>query len=338
MLIPLLFLTVSIAVSQQCTNYPENPAGSFNVTILVDGQNRTFQLFSPWNEFSCGPNSYCVGPPKVPRPLVINWHGCNSHVPVVKIRPYKIIFSLMTICTQVAYQEQISRIEQAASDYNYYSITPVGTLEPLMQDYGWNTNGVKCGSPGADDFLFAEKLLEYAENHLCVDTSRVYSTGFSTGGFHSYALGCHMTSKFAGIAPIAGSIGKHYFDECKYGDAISVLSFHSKDDKTVPYDGNIDWESQSTITTMWELRNGCTNETDIVTYESETTVCHRKECPGAAVEECTLIGLDHCWVGGRSGGFFTPGSCAKQPGDVDATSHMFETWEREAAAKKSKHN
>lgn len=310
-------VSVSVIAAQQCVDYPQHPSGSFNITINVNNQNRTFQLFSPWNEFSCGTNKYCTGPPKEPRPLVINWHGCNSHVPVV------------------AYQEQISRIEQGASDFNYYSITPVGSLEPFLQDYGWNTNGIKCGTPGTDDFLFAEKLLEYAETTLCVDMSRVYSTGFSTGAFHSYALGCHLTNKFAGIAPIAGSIGKAYFDECKVGDSISVLSFHSKDDQTVPYDGNVDWESQPTVTAMWEERNGCTNDTEsVITYQSETTVCRRKECPGAAVEDCTLVGLDHCWVGGRSGGFFTPGSCVKQPGDIDATTHMFETWEREDAAKK----
>lgn len=233
---------------------------------------------------------------------------------------------------QVAYQEQISRIEQAASDFNYYVITPVGSREPLLDDYGWNTDGIKCGSPGTDDLLYAEKLIEYAESHLCVDRSRIYSTGFSTGGFHSYALGCHLTGKFAGIAPVAGSMGRLYVDECREGDPLSVISFHSKDDKTVPYDGNADWESQPSVTALWEARNGCTNETvAVVTYQSETTLCTRKECSGAPVEDCTLVGLDHCWVGGRSGGFFTPASCVKQAGDVDATQHMFETWESEAA-------
>ena len=41
-------------------------------------------------------------------------------------------------------------------------------------------------------------------------------------------------------------------------------------------------------------------------------------------------------VGGRSGGFQTPGSCVKQKGDIDATVHMFETWEREASIKNKK--
>ena len=217
-----------------------------------------------------------MGPPQQPRPLVINWHGCNAHVPVV------------------AYQEQVSKIEQAASDYLYYAITPVGSQDPFNQ-YGWNTYGIQCGKVDTDDFAFAQALLDYAETHLCVDMSRVYSTGFSTGGFHSYALGCSMTNQFAGIAPIAGSVGRNFFSDCVNGPPISVLSFHSKDDGTVPYDGNALWESQPSVTAMWAQRNGCTNESATVTYTSATTVCKRLECPGAAVEDCSLVGLDHCW-------------------------------------------
>ena len=79
----LLLFSIAFVDGQKCVEYPEFPSGSFNVTIIVDNQDRTFQLFTPWNEFSCGKNSYCTGPPKEPRPLVFNWHGCNAHVPVV---------------------------------------------------------------------------------------------------------------------------------------------------------------------------------------------------------------------------------------------------------------
>lgn len=88
-----------------------------------------------------------MGPPQQPRPLVINWHGCNAHVPVV------------------AYQEQVSKIEQAASDYLYYAITPVGSQDPFNQ-YGWNTYGIQCGKVGTDDFAFAQALLDYAGDSL----------------------------------------------------------------------------------------------------------------------------------------------------------------------------
>ena len=48
---------------------------------------------------------------------------------------------------------------------------------------GWNTDGIKCGAIGVDDFAFFEALLAFAERELCVDLSRVYAIGFSTGAF-----------------------------------------------------------------------------------------------------------------------------------------------------------
>lgn len=38
--------------------------------------------------------------------------------------------------------------------------------------------------------------------------------------------------------------------------------------------------------------------------------------------------MDHCWYGGRSGGFHT---CVPEEGNVDMTAHMFEFWEELAA-------
>jgi len=224
---------------QQCDEYPALPSGSFNVTSK-DGS-RTWQVFTPWNEFSC--SGYCVGPPKTPRPLVINWHGCNAHVPVVAYQEQV----SQEVCSPMYREQQltrtlvaqVSKIEQAASDYGWYAITPVGTKEGLISEFGWNTLGIKCGKVGVDDFKFADELLDWASKNLCVDLDRVYSTGFSTGAFHSYSLACRKPSKFAGIAPIAGSIGRVYYNECESGDPVSVLSFHSKDDKTVPYSGEI---------------------------------------------------------------------------------------------------
>ncbi|GMI33212.1 hypothetical protein TeGR_g3116 [Tetraparma gracilis] len=306
----------ALALSSSCSSYAPLPSGSFNVTIPVGSSNRTFELFTPWSEFEC--DGYCVGPPRDPRPVVINWHGCNAHVPVV------------------AYQEQVSRVEQSAADYGWYAITPVGAREKGIDQFGWNTYGIKCGSVFEDDFDFFDKLLEYMENELCADMSRVYSTGFSTGGFHSNALGCSRASKLAGIAPVAGSIGKLYTSSCDEGEGLDVVSFHSEDDKTVPYNGNFEWHSQPEVTKLWEDRNGC-DLLDIprITHLSATTRCTQRSCANGTVEDCTLIGLDHCWPGGRSGGFETPGSCKPQRGDVDATAHMFAFWEERWQAKQS---
>jgi len=168
---------------------------------------------------------------------------------------------------------------------------------------------------------------------LCC-SERVYSTGFSTGAFHSNALACTRGDKLAGIATVAGSIGKLYGTECGEGGGVDVINFHSKDDGTVPYDGNINWHTNEEVVEIWEDRNECELlDTPRVTFLSTTTVCERKSCKGGNVENCVLKGLDHCWPGGRSGGFEAVGSCKARRGDVDATAHMFAFWEERWAEK-----
>ena len=94
-----------------------------------------------------------------------------------------------------------------------------------------------------------------------------------------------------------------------------------------PENGGVLWANQTEVDAMWRRRNNCTflqTAFPTVTYLSATTICRRWECSGAPVETCTVSGLDHCWVGGRSGGFPT---CVPRRGDVDATKHMMDLWD-----------
>jgi hypothetical protein len=65
-------------------------------------------------------------------------------------------------------------VKEAAMNYGYYSITPVGT-HSLDGDVGWNADGIPCGTLGVDDFAFFEGILNYSKANLCVNTSRIYT-------------------------------------------------------------------------------------------------------------------------------------------------------------------
>jgi len=54
--------------------------------------------------------------------------------------------------------------------------------------------------------------------------------------------------------------------------------------------------------------------------------CTRVECPNAPIESCHVDDLNHCWIGGRSGGFNELGDCRRRPGDVDSSRRMFRFW------------
>ena len=89
-------------------------SGTVNVTITVDGRDRLFELYSPWqSRGTCGLDAYCTGPPTEPtRGLILNWHGCNKHYPILD------------------YHTEISRVNDEAKDRGYFVITPLGTITP----------------------------------------------------------------------------------------------------------------------------------------------------------------------------------------------------------------
>ncbi len=63
---------------------------------------------------------------------------------------------------------------------------------------GWaNTSG--------RDVQFTDAMIELFQNELCIDTKRIFATGFSYGGGMSYALACARPDVFRGVALYAGA-------------------------------------------------------------------------------------------------------------------------------------
>lgn len=66
--------------------------------------------------------------------------------------------------------------------------------------------GSPAGWPntGGQDVAFTRALLTFITNNLCVDTSRIFVTGFSYGAMFTNTLGCQMGDVFRAIAPASG--------------------------------------------------------------------------------------------------------------------------------------
>ena len=74
-----------------------------------------------------------------PSPLVIYWHGCNGHMPLLD------------------YNLQISKLEEEANSRGWFAMTPIGTRMSFGNgEFGWNSDGITCGAEGVDDVAFAE--------------------------------------------------------------------------------------------------------------------------------------------------------------------------------------
>ncbi|MGW4058231.1 RICIN domain-containing protein [Amycolatopsis sp. NPDC004747] len=69
-------------------------------------------------------------------------------------------------------------------------------VAPQGLNNGW-------GNSGGEDVTFTDDMVRLIENDLCVDTTQLFSIGFSYGGAMSYALACARANVFRAVVAIA---------------------------------------------------------------------------------------------------------------------------------------
>lgn len=79
------------------------------------------------------------------------------------------------------------------------------------------------------------RLLEHLEQTYSVDSSRIYLTGLSMGGFGSWTLAAQLPDRFAAVAPICGKGNPD--DAAKLKD-IPIWAWHGLEDEAVPPAGS----------------------------------------------------------------------------------------------------
>ncbi len=84
--------------------------------------------------------------------------------------------------------------------------------DPLWRDFeGWgNLGGWLLGpyatpADGEQDLVFTEAILQYMEDHYCIDSERIFATGHSWGGDMAQVVGCFMSDRFAATVPVAAN-------------------------------------------------------------------------------------------------------------------------------------
>jgi polyhydroxybutyrate depolymerase len=215
--------------------------------------------------------------PTVGTPLVLNIHGFTSDA---------VEEALLTNMTPKADAE------------NFVVVYPYGTGVP--GELSWNA-GACCGTAAAtnvNDIGFVSDLIDYAEQQLCIDPSRVFATGMSNGGFLSHTIGCELADRVAAIAPVAGVDG---MPTCTPSRPVPVMHFHGTADPLVPWNGDalLGFISVPDSIAGWAQRDGCTGS-PVQTYANGNSTCATyQQCAGGAdVTLCTIAGGGHTWPGG----------------------------------------
>ena len=121
-----------------------------------------------------------------------------------------------------------------ADTADFIVLTPQAIVDPLASATAWNSGASYMGyqlNSGVDDVGFINALIDSTMALYNIDTTRIYVTGFSMGGFMANRLACELGDRLAAIASVSGTIGTAL--NCTNPDPIPVCHFHGTTDSTV---------------------------------------------------------------------------------------------------------
>ncbi len=166
-------------------------------------------------------------------------------------KPYRLIIAyhwLSGNATQVAEGGNGGSTEDPY--YGLWDLAENSTIfvAPEGLDAGWANSGGR-------DVALTDAILDQIQNDLCIDTTRIFATGFSYGAGMSYALACARADVFRGVVLYAGA----QLSGCDGGNTpIAYMHVHGVNDSVL----NISQGRQ--LRDHFVTVNGCTpqNPTD----------------------------------------------------------------------------
>ena len=195
-------------------------------------------------------------------------------------KPYRLFFAF----------HWISSTCEAVRDLDYYSLKLLATAanEPAI-----------FIAPQSDGAIWQEKdhtlfddILAFVKENLCIDTTRVFATGFSFGGMITYSLSVNHQKDIRAAVGIAPANYQVYVPPATH-EPIAWMQTTGMSDATCPWvrEGSTT-EGAKYIAIEHATDNGCTVPTDIPTWQQGDHVCYDFEgCDaGFPAKVCTFAG------------------------------------------------
>jgi predicted peptidase len=115
---------------------------------------------------------------------------------------------------------------------------PFIVVSPVTPRHGWDSQGVA---------MFLDEFLNDNRYRYNIDTSRVYLTGFSMGGFGTFSAACDYPDRFTAIVPLAGGGNPEQAEKLL---TVPTWAFHGDADEVVAFE-----QTEKMITAMRELNH-----------------------------------------------------------------------------------
>jgi polyhydroxybutyrate depolymerase len=216
----------------------------------------------------------------------------------------------------------ISGMAAAAEMRGFVVILPIAVVPFPLGGFTWN---VPANPRFPDDVRYVHDVLDDATQRLCVETTRVYATGFSGGARLVSELACALPDRIAAVGAVGGLRAPA---GCKR--PVPVVAFHGTGDPINPYAGGGPsyWGYSIDVTLKrWIAQNRCRPNPIRVAVAPDVERLTYPSCAGEA--ELTFYRLDgagHVWPG--SAFPFPPERFGAMADTVDATAVMLDFFAR----------
>ncbi|HET7540860.1 MAG TPA: prolyl oligopeptidase family serine peptidase [Polyangiaceae bacterium] len=157
-------------------------------------------------------------------------------------KPYKLV---------IAYHARDSNDNKVYTE-QYYHLLPLSKDTTIFVAPNGQLNGSPCSGTGqgegscgwpntnGTDMAFADALVKTLEDNFCIDTNRIFATGWSYGGSMSYATACERPLGAANgyIRGIAVYSGSQLSGNCTPTKPVGYYASHGTGDNVLCYDSN----------------------------------------------------------------------------------------------------
>lgn len=193
-----------------------------------------------------------------------------------------VVFNFHGLTGTGSQQMSMSGMNTIANRENFIVVYPDGLNNT------WDITGTR-------DVDFTMAMLDYIESQYNVDRARVYSMGFSMGGFMSYNLACRASARIAAITSVTGAMG---VVSCNPGRSVPILQIHGTTDAVVNY------SVTERILNFWPDNNRCQTGPVEERLHSDIVRTLYTDCDDSAdVVLLTMEGIGHIWPRTGTGGF-----------------------------------
>lgn len=207
---------------------------------------------------------------------------------------YPIVLVLHGLTQSGSSIRSYSQFDAVADSGKFIAIYPDGL------NASWNAT---IGTASPNDAGYLNALIDSVIAKYSVNTNRIYSCGFSNGGYMSHRLACEYANRFTAIASVSGTMWDATFVACNPTKAVPVLQIHGTSDLVVSYNGSVaSGKSVADVLNFWVAKNTCNtspsaaNLADIVAEGSTVSRITYNACANGTFTELLKIqNGGHTW-------------------------------------------